>query len=59
MKSTFRPPSPRPGAAALTEVQHWFYHQVLDPTFTGRAHVPNHTNYLVVRITRHIWTWVL
>ena len=36
------------GRAALTEVQHWFYHQVLEPTFTGRAHVPNHTNYLVV-----------
>ena len=36
------------GRAALTEVQHWFYHQVLTPTFTGRAHVPNHTNYLVV-----------
>ena len=38
----------RAGRAALTEVQHWFYHQVLEPTFTGRAHVPNHTNYLVV-----------
>ena len=36
------------GRAALTEVQHWFYHQVLEPTFTGRAYVPNHTNYLVV-----------
>ena len=38
----------RAGRAALTEVQHWFYHQVLEPTFTGRAYVPNHTNYLVV-----------
>ena len=36
------------GRAALTEVQHWFYHQVLEPNFTGRAYVPNHTNYLVV-----------
>ena len=36
------------GRAALVEVQRWFYHQVLDPTFTGRAYVPNHTNYLVV-----------
>lgn len=34
--------------AALTDVQRWFYHQVLEPTFTGRAYVPNHTNYLVV-----------
>lgn len=36
------------GRAALTEVQRWFYHQVLDPSFSGRAYVPNHTNYLVV-----------
>jgi long-chain acyl-CoA synthetase len=38
----------RTGRQALTEVQRWFYHQVLEPTFTGRAQVPNHTNYLVV-----------
>ena len=38
----------RAGRQALTEVQRWFYHQVLEPTFTGRAHVPNHTHYLVV-----------
>ena len=42
------PAMAKAGRAALTEVQHWFYHQVLEPTFTGRAHVPNHTNYLVV-----------
>ncbi len=38
----------RAGRHTLTEVQRWFYHQVLEPTFTGRAHIPNHTNYLVV-----------
>ena len=38
----------RAGRTGLTQVQRWFYHQVLEPTFTGRAHVPSHTHYLVV-----------
>ena len=36
------------GRRGLSEVQRWFYHQVLNPTFTGRAHIPTHTHYLVV-----------
>ena len=38
----------RMGRRGLTEVQRWFYHEVLRPTFTGRAHIPNHTHCLVV-----------
>ncbi len=36
------------GRAGLTQAQRWFYHQVLEPTFTGRAYIPSHTHYLVV-----------
>lgn len=36
------------GRRSLTEVQRWFYYRVLDPTFTGRAHIPRHTHCLVV-----------
>lgn len=38
----------RMGRRGLGEVQRWFYHQVLQPRFTGRAHIPTHTNCLVV-----------
>lgn len=38
----------RMGRRGLTEAQRWFYHQVLSPTFTGRAHIPAHTHCLVV-----------
>ena len=38
----------RLGRRGLTEVQHWFYQRVLEPTFTGRAFIPAHTHFLVV-----------
>ena len=38
----------RMGRKGLTEIQRRFYHQVLEPTFTGRAYVPVHTHFVVV-----------
>ncbi len=36
------------GRRGLGEAQRWFYHRVLEPVFSGRAHIPHHTHCLVV-----------
>jgi long-chain acyl-CoA synthetase len=36
------------GKKGLATVQHWFYHDALKPSFTGRANIPDHTHFIVV-----------
>ena len=36
------------GRIGLSKVQHWFYHDALEPEFRGEGNIPNHTHYIVV-----------
>jgi len=36
------------GRKGLAAVQHWFYHEALDPEFNGRANIPDYTHFIVV-----------
>ncbi len=35
------------GRQGLTAAQGWFYHEVLNPEFHGRGHIPKHTHFIV------------
>ena len=36
------------GRKGLAAVQHWFYHEALNPEFKGRANIPDYTHFIVV-----------
>jgi long-chain acyl-CoA synthetase len=35
------------GKRGLSAVQRWFYHELLQPEFRGRGHIPTHTHFIV------------